>query len=459
MSTMDERQIEELLTRVERCLGEERPKDAIPDLQQLLAVLPNHPRVLCDVGRISIQLGDNPAALHALDLALSQQPDNLEALNARGVAYQNLDRLEDAERDFRLVCEQVGDNPGACLNLGSVLAAKGAFGESEEWFEKALQASPDNPTASYNLGLVRLVTGRLTQGWPGFERRSRADNVGLARGRSDRPRWSGEALPDATLLIQAEQGLGDNIQFVRYAAMARGRVARVIVETPKPLVDLVGGVEGVDAVVGRGDPLPEHDVFIPVMSLPAVFETEVETIPWSGPYIEVPEDRTAYWCKRLSTMGRGLHVGLVWAGNPSHKRDRQRSIPLSTLAPLTEVPGVALHALQIGPALAQLDDVSFGRKIRPLFRKERPFPEVAAVMSALDLIIGVDTSLVHLAGAMGRPVWTMVTAVPDWRWMLARADTPWYPSMRLYRQPNAGDWQSVADSVAADLKDFAAGQE
>lgn len=454
-SQMTEPEIQSALARVEQSLGEERPMDAIPDLQAILAAVPNHPGALCGIGRVSIQLGDNNAALQALNLALDQVPEMLEARNARGVAYQNLDRLTEAEADFQFVCDRLPDNPGALLNMGGLLAARGEFPAAEQYFERILSIAPGNPTAGYNLGLLHLVTGRLAEGWRGFDLRSRADNVGLAPGRSRQPGWSGENRPQGTLLIQAEQGLGDNIQFIRYAALARARVGRVIVEAPDPLTDLFSGIAGVDDVVARGHPLPPHDAQISVMSLPRVFETEIDTVPWDGAYIRPAPERVAYWRNRLGAGGQARHVGLVWAGNPGHKRDSQRSVALSVLAPLFDVEGVVFHSLQIGPAAAQMDAVPFGRRIRPLFRKARPFKEVAATVSALDLVIGVDTSLVHLAGAMARPVWTMVTRVPDWRWMLDRSDTPWYPTMRLFRQPTAGDWNGVAGEVATALREFA----
>ena len=459
MSQMTEQQISAVLAQVEQCLGEERPMDAVAGLQAILAAHPNHPGALCGIGRISIQLGDNNAALQALDAAIGQLPDFLEARNARGVAYQNLDRLADAEADFRAVCDAVPENPGALLNLGSLLAAKGDFAAAEPLFDKVLEISPGNPTAGYNLGLLHLVTGRWREGWQGFDLRASAENVGLAAGRSSKPRWMGETSPSATLLFQAEQGLGDCIQFVRYARLARQRVGKLIVEAPPPLMDLFTQVDGVDQVTARGELLPDHDLQISVMSLPGVFETDADTIPWDGPYIQAAPERVAYWRDRLGIGGRVRHVGLVWAGNPNHKRDQQRSMPLEVLAPVFDVPDVVVHSLQIGPAATQTADVPFGGRIRPLFRNARPFGEVAAILSALDLMIGVDTALVHLAGAMARPVWTMITHVPDWRWMLERADTPWYPTMRLFRQPAAGDWGSVASDVAGALATFSPEQE
>ncbi|HAD86535.1 MAG TPA: hypothetical protein DCG48_04160 [Rhodospirillaceae bacterium] len=451
---MTDEEIAAALARVETCLGEERPLDAVRDLQGILAVRPNHPMALCGVGRVGIQVGDSTAALEALDLAVRQAPDLLEARNARGVALQNLGRLDEAETEFQTVVEAVPDNPGALLNLASLLAAKGDYSGAEPVFAKILDLNPDDPTAGYNLGLLKLVLGDFQAGWRRFDLRHRASNVGLAAVTSPQPRWTGECRPDATLLITAEQGLGDNIQFVRYATAAAARVGRVILEAPSPLIDLFRDLTGPAEIVARGAPLPDHDLYIPIMSLPGVFETRADTIPWDGPYLHAPEDRLTHWRRRLDTSDGRWHVGLVWAGNPDHKRDRDRSMNLADLAPLTETDGVQFHALQIGPPADQLASVAVKRPIRRVFHTQRSLPDVAAAIGSLDLLIGVDTALVHLAGAMGMPVWTMISKVPDWRWMLDRADTPWYPSMRLFRQKQTGDWGPVIEDVNAALADF-----
>ena len=456
-SSMSEQDIAAALARVEDCLGAERPREAVADLNRILAAIPNHPMALCGVGRVSIQLGDNNAALQALDLALQGAPGLPEARNARGVALQNLGRLDDAEAEFRHVVAAFPDNPGALVNLASLLAAKGAFADAETTFQRVLDLTPGDATAGYNLGLLHLLQGDLASGWRGFEQRARASNVGLAGIRSQAPRWTGEVLPDATLLVHAEQGLGDNIQFVRYVSAVADRVGTVILEAPEPLVDLFRQVPGPAQVIARGAPLPAHDLHIPIMSLPAAFTTTVDTIPWNGPYLSADPGRVGDWRKRLGPDDGRMQVGLVWAGNPGHKRDRDRSIPLSDLAPLLDVDGVAFHALQVDAATNQIFRAPFKGRMGRLFQRLLPFTEVAAAVTALDLVIGVDTSMVHLAGALGRPVWTLISHVPDWRWMLSRDDSPWYPTMRLFRQPAPGDWPSVAGDVADALTKAAAG--
>lgn len=454
MANLSDSEIQAALARIETCLGEERPRDAVIDLQKILAAVPDHPMALCGVGRVSIQLGDNSAALQALDLALAAAPDLAEARNARGVALQNQGRLDEAEAEFRKVAASLPGHPGVLVNLAAVLAAKGDIGAAEPLFRQVLDLSPDDSTAAYNLGLLLLLKGELDQGWEGFEFRDRASNVALAKSRSSRPRWQGEPAPEKTLLISAEQGLGDNIQFARFVEPAAARVGKAILELPVPLTRLFAGLPGAAEIVGREDELPEHDVYVPIMSLPKVLGPDVG-IPWNGSYVSADPASIGRWRERIDQRASGpLHVGVLWAGNPAHKRDRERSMPLSELAPILTVPGVSLHSLQVGPAADQLPASAFAGAMKPLFRRIYPFPEVAAALGALDLVIGVDTSLVHLAGAMGRPVWTMVTHVPDWRWMLQRSDSPWYPTMRLFRQPAAGDWRSVAQDVARALSEM-----
>jgi tetratricopeptide (TPR) repeat protein len=458
MTILSDDEIKSALSRVEACLGEERPRDAVADLQRVLAAVPNHPMALCGAGRVSIQLGDNHAALQALDLALALDPGLAEARNARGAALQNLGRLDEAETEFRHLVDSLPDHPGPLLNLAATLAAKGDLDPAEAMFARILELRPGDATAEYNLGLLRLLRGDLANGWKGFEFRDRASNVGLSGLQSEKPRWTGAADPSAVLLIHAEQGLGDNIQFARFVTSAAGRVGRVIWELPDPLTELFAGFPGVAAIVGRGRPLPDHDFHVPIMGLPAVLGADAEPL-WRAPYVKAAPATVAKWRARLERRNPDtVHVGLVWAGNPAHKRDRERSVPFQALDPLFQVPGVTLHSLQIGAAADQAAQSASASSMGRLFRITHPFTDVAAAISALDLLISVDTSLVHLAGSLGRPVWTMITHVPDWRWMLGRQDTPWYPTMRLFRQPKAGDWTSVIAEVEEALQDFVPGR-
>lgn len=447
-----DKEIREALRRAEVHIAAEQPREALAELQKVMQVAPGHPEAMRGVGCASILLGDPNAALQALDHALAAAPGMIAARNARGIALQDLGRYDEAEGEFRRVVEAQPDDAGAVANLASALVAIGRFDEARPMFETALALRPDDATAGYNLGLLDLLRGDFKTGWQGYELRSRAGNVNLAACRSTEPRWTGEPRPDATLLIHAEQGLGDNIQFARYVELAAERVGKVVLEVPEPLAGLFSQIAAADKLVRRDQPLPAHDFHIPIMSLPVVFETDEGSIPWPGPYLAADPARAGEWRRRLERSGSGRHVGLVWSGNPEHKRDRERSLPLSVLEPLLRVEGVTLHALQIGPAAEDLAGGPFKGRMKRLFPRQYPLEDVAATIAALDLVIGVDTSLVHLAGALGRPVWTLITYVPDWRWMLGRTDSPWYPTMRLFRQPARGDWVSVVAEVARELR-------
>ncbi|MEP5719343.1 MAG: tetratricopeptide repeat protein, partial [Alphaproteobacteria bacterium] len=295
---MSDTEVQAALARVEACLGEERPRDAVSDLQNILAVFPNHPMALCGVGRVSIQLGDNAAALQALDLALEQDPNLAEARNARGAALQNLARLDEAEIEFRRLVADVPGHPGPLLNLAATLTAKNDLSSAEQILAQVLELAPGNPTATYNLGLLHLLKGDLASGWRGFEHRDLAGNVGLAAFRSPKPRWRGEAVDDKTLVILAEQGLGDNIQFARFVPLAAQRAAKVIWEVPEPLVGLFGNPAPGVTVLKRGDPLPEHDLFVPIMSLAGVLRPNGK-LEWPGPYVSADPRLVSQWRDRL----------------------------------------------------------------------------------------------------------------------------------------------------------------
>ncbi|WP_207479588.1 glycosyltransferase family 9 protein [Arenibaculum pallidiluteum] len=280
-----------------------------------------------------------------------------------------------------------------------------------------------------------LRAGRYREGWVEFEKRSRAIRFGG-------PVWDGSPFPDQTLLIQTEQGMGDTIQFARYVTLAKARGGRVVLRAQAPLAMLLRASRLADEVISPGDPLPEWHHRTLLMSLPALFGTTLETLPRSN----VPYLRTPYQANLGGKNPR--KVGLVWAGNPENPRDAVRSIPFSALRPLLDVPGADWFSLQVGPSAEQIDD----RRVDHLGSGLTDFAITAAVVNALDLVITVDTSVAHLAGALGRPVWVLLDHDPDWRWMLGREDSPWYPTMRLFRQDAPGDWGGVVQRIAQALR-------
>lgn len=257
--------------------------------------------------------------------------------------------------------------------------------------------------------------------------------------------------PRANVLLYAEQGLGDTLNFCRYAPMVKALGGRVILEGQAPLVPVLKTLDGVDEVATYGHPLPRYDVCCPMLSLMRAFGTEVDTIPTNIPYLASEPERRTRWKQRLPDTGR-LKVGIGWAGSPTHQNDRHRSIPLALWKPFIEAAaGVDFYGLQVGPGRSQIAEAGLTGRVVDLGNEIQDFADTAAIVDQLDLVISIDTSLVHLTGALNRPVWVMVTYAPDWRWLLDRDDSPWYPSLRLFRQGEDATWGPVLERVFAAL--------
>ena len=278
----------------------------------------------------------------------------------------------------------------------------------------------------------------------------------LASGISQRRIGDGADLKERTILLHAEQGLGDTIQFIRYASFAASRGARVVVECPATLVDLLQGVEGIDSLVTRGSELPPFDLHCPLLSLPKVHGTTLETIPSQEHYLTPDPQKVAEWAKRIDQPGP--KVGLVWAGSPTHKNDRNRSLGASHLQHLVDASGVSFVSLQVGARTSDIATLSDPEAITDLAPFLTDFSETAAAIANLDLVVCVDTAVAHLAGALGKPVWVMLPYSPDWRWFVERSDSPWYPTMKLYRQERPGAWLPVLDRIRVDLLTQTAGR-
>ncbi len=329
-------------------------------------------------------------------------------------------------------------------NLGSALHRQGRYAEALARYGRALALKPNYAQAHLNRSLTLLLTGRFDEGWPEYEWRF---DVARYDRRFDRPLWSGNPLAGQSILIHAEQGFGDALQFVRFVPAVAQRGGRVVLEVPASLVRLARTVAGASEVVAAGDPLPEFECHCPLLSLPRVFKTNLANIPNAVPYLSVPAESSAAWAERVA-IASGLKVGVVWAGTAVG------AIDLRLLQPLWEVDGVSWFSLQVGDSardLSLLDRV----KIVDLSPWLADFAETAAAICHLDLVITVDTSVAHLAGALGRPTWLMLPHPPEWRWLLDRDDSPWYPSARLFRQSKAGDWLGVAHEIAAALTQIA----
>ncbi|WP_376959916.1 tetratricopeptide repeat-containing glycosyltransferase family protein [Azospirillum sp. A26] len=389
--------------------------------------------------------------------ALALDPADGDALEAQGASLHALARYPDARRWLERAARLRPGHAATLLNLGTVLRDQRRFDEAEACFDAVLGRQPSNADAHLARAVGRLVRGDLRAGWEGFEHRWQ---------RFASPPWAGQPPGGATILLHMDQGFGDAIQFVRYAPLVAQIAAadggRVILESHMLLYRLFNRCLGSSIqVLSRGEDPPPHDLHCPLMSLPRAFGTGLSDIPAAVPYLAPDPGDVARWRDRLDGLdgaekdGAAFRVGLVWAGNPQHRNDRNRSIPAATLLPLLMVPGVRFVSLQTGEAAAGLDRLP-GVRVPNAMERVRDFADTAAILANLDLLVTVDTAIAHLAGAMGVPCWLMLPHVPDWRWLLDRADSPWYPSLRLFRQPRPGDWTTTLGTAAAVLKAQAA---
>ena len=326
--------------------------------------------------------------------------------------------------------------------LGIINQEEGRLQAAIACFQHATAIDPEHAGAHVEEAMCHLLAGDYPRGWQQYRWRWRAGG-GPASRRFTQPEWSGQDIAGRTILLHAEQGYGDTLQFCRYVPLV-ARHARVILEVKPPLRRLLNGMTGVTRVVGRGEALPPFDLHCPLMSLPAIFGTTVQTIPAQVPYLSVEPGRTALWRARLPE-GQP-QIGLCWAGHPAHRRDAERSLPLARLRPLLRRQKTGWHVLQ--KELRPTDRLALSAMPGRIEHRFSDFAETAALIAVLDLVITVDTAVAHLAGALGVPTWLMLPSVGDWRWLGGRDDSPWYPSLRLFRQPVPGDWDAVLARVA-----------
>jgi tetratricopeptide (TPR) repeat protein len=444
--------------------------EAEAHLQRAFALDPD--QVETQIAWCQFELGrkDLDAAGTWLRRALARSPGQPEALNLHGILLHTEGRFAEAVEVFRAA--ELLDHYPAVSNRGNSLLDMGRMDEALEAHQAAVDLDPTHAGARYNLALTQLRLGHWQRGWPSYEARLRFREVHRHPRRFTQPRWQGEPL-DAheggrTILLHAEQGLGDTIQFCRFATLVAARGAAVVLEVQPPVARLLQSLgvvrSGRARVVLRGGPLPDFDLECPLMSLPAVFRTAPETVPWPGAYLAadaevVRESLTAGDCSRLAhhAAGSSLRVGIAWAGNPGYKADHQRSVELKTMLPLLETAGVQWISLQKGEAAGQMGEIGKKIPIADASSGDRDLADTAALIATLDLVITTDTCIAHLAGAMAKPVWILLPHLADWRWMQEVEATPWYPTARLLRQGRPGDWPSVMARARADLTGLAHG--
>jgi Tetratricopeptide repeat len=412
---------------------------------------------ICNMAYCLRRLERNDEAEAALRRALKLQPDHAAALLNLASLLIGRDDLVEAEEVMRRGVALYPNDVGMKVNLASAVFHQARYDDAAVVAEAALVLQPDNPHAHHTLANILLVKGDYAEGFRHYQWRLQCGEAALALDGDAMgiPLWQGESLDGKTLLVVTEQGLGDTLHFIRYGALVRAGGGRMLLTCPAAMRRLFSAAPCIDAMLHDGDPRPVADYHVPLLSLPHRFGTTRATVPAAVPYLRAADEWVAEWAPRLGQRRRP-RIGLVWAGSPTHKNDRNRSIPLSLFAPLLDGADWECFALQFGMRdedRATLDRFpGVGRQGEGI----RDFADTAALLSQMDLLITVDTSVAHLAGALGIPVWVMLPSVPDWRWMLDREDSPWYPTLRLFRQPVFGDWASVMDRVLAALRDFVA---
>jgi tetratricopeptide (TPR) repeat protein len=509
-----------------------RIEEAVAHWEEALAIRPDGVEARVNLGGALVHLDRVPEALVHCEEAARQRPDMAEVQNNLGnvlagldhieradgcyrqalrinprfaLAYNNLgnvlvrqDKLDEAVNCYRQAVQLQANYVEAHGNLGNAYFLSGRLDEAQASYNQALRVDSGDADTHFNQALLWLLQGKSADGWAEYEWRWRTK--GFQRLAFRQPRWDGSRAPssDSTLLLIGEQGLGDTLQFVRYASLIRERGWRIVLQCQAPLVRILAGMGGLDKVLALGGPFPKFDAYLPLLSIPAVFQTLPDTVPAKTPYLQADADLLGHWQRKLSGVrcpvsgvgkvsevrcpmsevknsssdiglrtpdsGRFL-IGIAWQGSTHVRADRQRSIPLARFARLAEIKGVQLISLQKGPGAEQLPSLTSytGHRTSDFLvvdlgsewdEASGAFMDTAAIMKNLDLVISSDTAVPHLAGALGVPVWVALPLVPDWRWLLQRQDTPWYPTMRLFRQTRRGGWDDVFERMAKELENW-----
>jgi len=443
---------EALLYRGNALNALDRPEDAIACYDAVLARNPAHGDALLNRGTARARLGRHADALTDFDAVLTRIPHHVEALYNRGTALLELERPDAALAAFDAAVAAAPKHTGAWTNRGRALQALNRHADAVASFEKAIAVDKNFADAHSNMALSLLTLGQLSRGFAEYEWRWKRTGMSDAR-RNYRGRpWLGEfPIGQRTILLAAEQGLGDSIQFVRHAPLLARSGAKVVLEVQPELKALLAGVDGVALCHARGETLPAYDVYCPLGSLPLAFKTEPATIPADIPYLRADETHVAKWRPTIEALP-GKRVALAWAGHAKHPNDRNRSIALAQLEPLLALDGISFVSVQRD--LRGDDEVILARhkSVTHIGDKLDDMADTAAVLALADLTIAVDTSVIHLAGAMGREAWVMLPFSPDWRWTLTGDHSPWYPRMRLFRQAKPGDWSGVIASLRDALR-------
>ncbi len=412
-----------------------------------------------NLGKAFSELKRLDKAENAYRRMLSLSPDDAQSLYNLGNLKFQQDDFKEAEDLLRQATRVEPSWSDPWVNLGMALSHQGRYADAEQCYGEALRLNPENAEAHWNRALILLLNGNYREGWPEYEWRFKRDKwQSFYPYRHPVPRWNGDVFKGQRLLVHDEQGLGDTLQFLRYLPMVKALGGKVIFETKAKLLPLLKDATGADEVVSRspaGKLNVDYDLYIPLLSLPAIFGTLMQTVPDHIPYLFTDNNLVNRWAAKLAPLN-GLKIGICWQGNPAYGADRQRSVPLRHFVTLAKMEKVRLISLQKIHGLEQLRQLPGDVEILDLGRElddhTGVFMDTAAVMRNLDLIITSDTAIPHLAGALGVPVWLLLPHVPDWRWGLNGDSYPWYPTMRVFRQHMPGDWQGLFKSVCETIR-------
>ncbi len=430
---------------------------AINEYSQAIHISPEFAEAHSNLANVFKKTKQYDKAITHYKKALHVNPDFAEAYSNLGDTFRILGRFHDALDSCEKALAIKPDFKEAYVTLGTTRHDCGEFSASIDHYKKALEIRPDYADAHYNLGLVLLMQGEYREGWKEYSWRFKCKEIAeqINYRRISIPEWEGSSLNNKTILVISEQGIGDQIQFVRYVTHLRKMGARVVLESAKELMRLFESFNGIDRIVERSDSCDygeKLDFCVHLLNLPALLGTDSDNIDSGGPYLFADHEEVHRWNLRLKSSS--FNVGIVWAGNPNHSNDLNRSCEKEHFEILNTIPGVALFSLQKQAMKSNDNCLSPGKVMTDLGGELRDFSDTAAIIQALDLVITVDTAVAHLAGALGKSVWTLLPYVPDWRWMLSRDDSPWYPAMRLFRQEERGDWHTVFSQIDCSLRKY-----
>ncbi len=421
--------------------------------QKALSFNPDQSKALYNLGLIYQTQGNLNEAIACYQKLLSLEPNDSDTLIQLGSAYLSLGELEAAIAAYQQAVNLVPANPAAHSGLATSLIQKPDLERSIYHYDQACLRDPQNVEAHFNRAIALMLSGDLERGFAEYEWRSQRIDAPKSRWEVDHPRWQGEDLRGRTLLLHPEQGFGDAIQFIRYLPVITG--GQVIVECYRPLRRLFSNIAGIAQLYTDGDPVPSYDFQAPLLSLPKLLGTTLNTIPAQVPYLTPPPDISIPALENLKTTQK--RVGIVWASSSHSATADLRSCPLEMFVSLATHPKLRLYSLQVGHTATDAQLLQ-ANQITDLSPHLRDFADTAAAIAVLDLLITIDTAVAHLAGALGKPVWVLLPYIPDWRWLLNRSDSPWYPTMQLFRQPQPGDWAGAWSQVELALEDFCQGR-